>query len=96
MAYATIFDVHAGLVRGQFKNELGHWFDYSAAKADEATPFPGYELKVYVGGNGAAGDHGFRWAKVLKTVAYVVVDEAADGAPVVEKWAIKNHSIYGG
>lgn len=28
---------------------------------------------------------------VLKTVAYVCIDEAADGTPVLEKWSIKKH-----
>lgn len=35
-----------------------------------------------------------RFARVLKTVAYVVTDEDADGTPVVEKWAIKNRRVY--
>lgn len=32
---------------------------------------------------------GVRFANVKKTVAYVVVDEDEAGAPVVEKWSIK-------
>lgn len=35
-----------------------------------------------------------RFAKVMKTVAYIVIDEAADGSPVVMKMPIKNHKIY--
>jgi hypothetical protein len=34
---------------------------------------------------------GFRAGLVLKTVAYICVDEAADGTPVLEKWSIKKH-----
>lgn len=34
---------------------------------------------------------GVRFAKVLKTVAYVAVDEAEDGTPVIEKWVIKHY-----
>ena len=30
-----------------------------------------------------------RRCKVLKTVAHVVIDETADGAPVIEKWPLK-------
>ena len=30
-----------------------------------------------------------RYARILKTVAYVLVDEE-----IVEKWSIKNHKIY--
>jgi hypothetical protein len=35
-----------------------------------------------------------RACRLLKTVAYVFVDEAADGSPVVEKWLIRNCSQY--
>ena len=44
------------------------------------------------------GDHigwPYRYAKVLKTVAYVVVDEDEHGRPVVEKWDIRKHRIFG-
>lgn len=37
---------------------------------------------------------GVRFARVLKTVAYVCTDEDADGKAVFEKWNIKNHSLY--
>jgi hypothetical protein len=30
-----------------------------------------------------------RFAKILKTVAYIAVDEDAEGKPVLEKWDIK-------
>jgi hypothetical protein len=36
----------------------------------------------------------YRYAHVLKTVAYVAVDENADGTPVIEKWSIKNWRQY--
>lgn len=45
---------------------------------------------VYVGPNAEET----RFALVLKTVAYVVVDENDDGW-VVEKWPIKKHYKYG-
>jgi hypothetical protein len=35
-----------------------------------------------------------RYARVLKTVAYVVTDEDEFGYPVVEKWDIKNFKSY--
>ena len=35
-----------------------------------------------------------RYAKVLKTVAYVVIDEDENGEPVTEKWHIKKHRVY--
>lgn len=37
---------------------------------------------------------GTRFAFVKKTVAYVCVDEDADGQPVFERWSIKQHKIY--
>lgn len=37
---------------------------------------------------------GIRFATVKKTVAYVCVDEDAQGKPVMEKWVIKKHRIY--
>ena len=33
-----------------------------------------------------------RYAKVLKTVAYIAVDEDEYGEPVLEKWAIRNRT----
>lgn len=45
---------------------------------------------VYVGPNGDQT----RFARVLKTVAYVVVDETDDGKLVVEKWPIKKLCFY--
>ncbi len=36
----------------------------------------------------------WRYARVLKTVAYVITDEGSDGYPVVEKWFIKDHRTY--
>ena len=37
---------------------------------------------------------GYRYARVLKTVAYIVVDEDEYGLPVVEKWNIKQHRKF--
>ena len=40
------------------------------------------------------GDHvgwPYRYAKVLKTVAYIVVDEDEHGRPVAKKWDIRKH-----
>jgi hypothetical protein len=37
---------------------------------------------------------GFRYARVLKTVAYICVDEDEYGQPVVEKWNITNRKIW--
>jgi len=37
---------------------------------------------------------GYRYARVLKTVAYIVVDEDEYGLPVVQKWKIKQHRKF--
>ncbi len=37
---------------------------------------------------------GVRYANVKKTVAYVCVDEDADGNAVLDKWQIKQHRIF--
>ena len=89
MAYAPYAACLKKLVKGFFKNANGAFFEYAAPEPGEFLPFPGYELKVYCG-----PFEEWRYAKVLKTVAYVVVDEAADGAPVVEKWNLKTHKVY--
>ena len=37
---------------------------------------------------------GYRLARVLKTVAYIAIDEDAEGRPVLEKWHIGSHRRY--
>jgi len=37
---------------------------------------------------------GYRYANVKKTVAYVCVDVGECGAPVIEKWQLKNNRSY--
>lgn len=38
--------------------------------------------------------HGWRYARVLKTIAYVVTDEDDDGSLVVQKWNLKSNINY--
>ena len=38
-------------------------------------------------------DEGWRYAKVLTTVAYILTNDE-DGNDVVEKWYIKHHKLY--
>jgi hypothetical protein len=90
MAYSPITAIDLGLVAGRFdERECGHCFEFSTPCE---TPFEGYDRKIWVGPMAEET----RFVRVLKTVAYVVVDEAADGAPVVEKWDIKNFKHYAG
>lgn len=39
-------------------------------------------------------DNNRRAMRLLKTVAYVAIDEAADGSPVWEKWLIRDLREY--
>lgn len=62
-------------------------FEY-AVRPDNGIDFaPDCPHIVYVG-------DGFRYAKVLKTVAWVAVDEQPDGSPVFEKWHLHRHRYY--
>ena len=45
--------------------------------------------KIWVTDPIAGVDQGWRYGTVKKTVVYVVVDEDAQGEPVIEKWYIK-------
>ena len=96
MAHAsstTYFNVGNGSILGRFDNkETSVLFEYST-NLEEA---------------GWGADHkdqlphliwtldGFRFGKVLKTVAYIATDETPDGQPIFEKWAIKDHHKYDG
>lgn len=89
MAFAPYHECVAKRVKGCFNNaEFGTFFEYGTPAAGEFVPFPGYETKVWM------RHEMFRWAKVVATRAYVVVEEAANGAPVVEKWVTRNHKHY--
>ena len=96
MAYAPY---HNGQLNGNPRivgafNEKtnGNRFEFSERPAEEKAIFaPAYDHQVFVG---PFGQEETRAARILKTVAYVVVDEASDGTPIVEKWDLKNHIIY--
>ena len=78
--------------RPQKSAESGAFFEYAALEAGEVSPFPGYEMKVYCG-----PFEEWRYAKVVASRAYVVVEEEwVEGVslPVVEKWVIKSHKKY--
>jgi hypothetical protein len=78
MAYFSN-DIDYRTVAGQFENEFAR-FEYRANTCTDINDFP-HEV--------AMSDGSFRFAKVLKTVVYVVIDEDEYGLPVVEKWDIK-------
>ena len=77
-----------------FEKESNILFEY-AVRPDEGIDFAeDCPHIVYVTSKIDGVDHGFRYAKVLKTVAWIAVDEDADGNPVYEKWDIKQHRLY--
>lgn len=80
------------LILGGFREaEIGHWFDY-AVRPDDGVDFaPDAPHVIYVGGQ--IGDR-TRYARVLKTVAYVVTDEDEAGQPVWQKWQLRDHRNY--
>lgn len=84
------FFTYAEAPIGQFtEKERGNYFEYSL---NEEQVFEGYEFphRVWVGGPG----HGYRYALVRKTVAYIVIDEDEYGKPVTEKWQLSKHTPY--
>lgn len=90
MSFAPYAACLKNIVKGCFNSSSNAFFEYAALEENEFIPFPGYETKIYVGP--IEGE--FRYAKVTASRAYVVIDEDATGAPVVEKWAIKSHRKY--
>ena len=89
MAFAPVSTYAAphgdGSCQGRFvEKDEGNLFEYSK-NWSSVDDFPHL---VWVGD----GDQ-YRYARVLKTVAYVAVDEDENGF-VVEKWSIKQHKEY--
>ena len=76
------------LVLGGFSGPNGGRYEYAERRWPSDTFAPDFPHMLYVGAGEA------RLARVLKTVAYVVIDEAADGSPVIEKWPIRGHDQY--
>lgn len=72
---------------GEFKEvSVGNWFTYQDTQEAWALS-QGFTHEVDV-------LDGVRYARVLKTICHVCVDEDADCKPVIEVWKIKNHTEY--
>jgi len=73
------------------ERDTGNYFEFSINEdhmaADE---MGGFTHKVWVGDTIGSP---YRYAVVMKTVAYIAVDEDEDG-PVVEKWYLKKNQEY--
>lgn len=84
------------------EKDTGNCFEYSvneepvdfARGHQAAVDFAhNYPHKIWVGGKGVAGQSGWRYANVKKTVAYIIIDED-DGGPIVERWFLKSNVRY--
>lgn len=72
---------------GQFKEkEYGNFFEFRPTQNPWAIE-NGLEFEIAVGPD--YNNLQVRFAKILKTVAYVAVDEDANGKPVFQKWEIR-------
>lgn len=81
-------DVGDGSIIGCFvERDVGNFFEFSANNTGMFEEE--YPHLVWVGGL----DDSYRYARVLKTVVYIVVDEDDDGL-IEEKWQIKQRNIY--
>jgi len=96
MAYAPMSLYYEKAIIGFF-DEKEHGYRFEFSDNDDMGEFSvyGYPHKIWVTTPWKM-DHGFRYGKVKKTVAYIVVDEDEHGEPVVEKWSIKKLSVYTG
>jgi hypothetical protein len=72
---------------GEFReSDVRNWFTYTVTKDSWAIQ-NGFTHEIDV-------LDGVRYAIVKKTVAYICVDEAADGSPITEKWNIEKHNVF--
>ena len=73
---------------GEFQEcDYGNYFTYR--KTDNLWAIEqGYVHEIDV------GDCQVRFARVLKTVAYVCTDEVASGKAIFQIWKIKKHNLY--
>ena len=91
MAFATLEACKAGVVLGSFV-ERDHGKRFEFAERDPVRVFgfaPEFPHSVFVGPFSEE-----RAALVMRTVAYIVTNEDADGSPVVERWEIKSRRDY--
>lgn len=89
MALATLRQMNGG-VSGQFREaEFKKWFEYRIGAPTDWAAERGATHTLFCAFGEELG------ARVLKSVVYVLVDEAADGSAVWEKWSIRHHRPYG-
>ncbi len=89
---STYFQPHGdGTIQGCFTHkEHDSYFEFSTATPEEsAWAGAEYNMKIWL-----LGGTQWRLAKVLKTVAYVVIGEDEHGRPYVERWPTKKFLAY--
>lgn len=91
MAYAKISDYDRGIVLGCFTVDSGALHEYCERTEEAGDWAPDFPHLVCVAD---VINWPYRYAKVGKTVAYVITDENPDGSPLVEKWQMRRHRIY--
>jgi hypothetical protein len=78
------------IILGQFREaDHGMVFEFAERRWPDDTFASDMPHVIYVGKDAEP-----RLAKVLRTVAFVVIDEDADGQPVIERWEIKGCRAY--
>ena len=75
------------------EKEIGNTFEFFHNN-EPMNVMEDFPHKVWVASGQIAGDSGFRYANVKKTVAYIAVDEDEFGLPVIEKWYLKKRTDY--
>ena len=95
MSYANYWNdertAGQGLIIGCYKHkQTGAFFEYAHRTTDDGDWAPEFPHVVFM------SDGSRRFARVLRTVAHVVTDEADDGTPLSERWEIKTHRKYEG
>ena len=94
MAYApaSTYKENDNTIIGCFREkDLDNLFEFSVNNDYDVEFGEQFPHKVWVGDTMASP---YRYAHVMKTVAYIAVDENDDGTPVIEKWSIKNWREY--
>lgn len=80
-----------GQLVGSFTEKtVGNYFEFDF---DPEKTMAAYPYRVWVAQPISGLESGWRYARILKTVAYIIVDENDDGV-VVEKWDIKNRRDF--
>jgi len=91
----TYFDQDATILGAFVEKDFDELFEFTVNDEETSAFNPEeYPHKVYVTSNPLGGMHAWRYARVLKTVAYIITDEDENGDPVVEKWDIKRQQLY--